>query len=35
MESKIDQNLVKEENLYIFDEEGHEKLLNDRPWMKE
>lgn len=35
MESKIDQVLAKEEDLYVYDEKAHEKLLAERPWNKE
>ena len=35
MESKIDQVLNKEEELYVYNEEAHEKLLTDKPWTKE
>jgi hypothetical protein len=35
METITDQTLQNEENLYVFDEEAHEKLLTERPWVKE
>jgi hypothetical protein len=35
MESKIDQVLAKEEDLYVYDETAHDKLLTEKPWMKE
>jgi hypothetical protein len=35
MESKVDQIIANEEMLYKFDEEYQEKLLKDRPWVKE
>ena len=35
MESKIDQVLQNEEVLYKYDADYHEKLLKDKPWVKE
>jgi hypothetical protein len=34
MDVKIDQTLSEEE-IYTYDEKYHEKILNDKPWMKE
>jgi hypothetical protein len=35
MESKEENSEMKEENIYIFDEENHFKILDDKPWIKE
>jgi hypothetical protein len=34
MDSKKDQNLSEQE-IYVYDEKYHEKLLSDKPWMRE
>ncbi len=31
----MDQNQLSEENIYIYDEEAHSKVLDDKPWVKE
>lgn len=35
MESKVDQVISNEEALYKYDEVYNEKLLKERPWVKE
>jgi hypothetical protein len=35
MDSKIDHVISNETTLYKYDEEYQEKLLKDRPWVKE
>jgi hypothetical protein len=34
MDSKSVQNLSEQE-IYVYDENYHEKILSDKPWMRE
>ncbi len=31
----MDQNQLSEENIYVYDEDAHSKVLDDKPWVKE
>jgi hypothetical protein len=31
----MDQNQLSEEEIYIYDEEAHSKILDNKPWVKE